>query len=211
MGAGHASPRLDVEDLVGRHVRLQPLRPEHASGLAAASAGDRSTYDWTRVPDGEADARVYVRWLLDMAERLEVAPFVQRRMPDGVVVGATRFMEPHWWLGRRDPDEVEIGGTWLAATAQRTPVNTEAKLLLLGHAFDAWGVQRVAICTDARNERSRRAIERLGANLDGVMPRHRASSAAGDGDRLRDSAMYSITAPDWPRVRAGLEARLPAR
>ena len=208
MGAGATSRRLDTDDLVGRHVHLQPLQHHHAAELAAAGSGDRSTYGWTWVPDGEADARAYVDWLLAQAEALEVAPFVQRRLPDGVIVGTTRFMEPRWPLGRDDPDEVEVGGTWLRADAQRTPINTEAKLMLLTHAFDVWGVQRVAICTDARNERSRVAIERLGATFEGILRRHRPSAARADGDTLRDSALFSIIAPDWPAVRAGLESRL---
>ena len=209
MGAGATSRRLDAGDLLGRHVHLQPLRRDHASELALAGSGDRSTFGWTWVPGGEADARAYVDWLLDQADALQVAPFVQRRLPGGVIVGATRFLDPRWPLARDDPDEVEIGGTWLAADAQRTPVNTEAKLMLLTHAFDVWGVQRVAICTDARNERSRLAIERIGATFEGVLRRHRPSAVPDDGDRLRDSAMYSITAPEWPAVRNTLEARLP--
>ena len=113
-------------------------------------------------------------------------------------------MEPRWPLGRDDPDEVEIGGTWLSSAAQRTAVNTDAKLLLLTHAFEAWRVQRVAICTDVRNDRSRRAIERLGARFDGVLPRHRPSTVPGEEGLLRDTAVYSIIEPDWPDVRAHL-------
>ena len=106
-----------------------------------------------------------------------------------------------------NPDEIEIGGTWLAATAQRTPVNTEAKRLLLGHAFDAYGVQRVAICTDARNERSRTAILRIGATFEGVLRRHRPRAGT-DPVELRDRAMYSVIADEWPSVRARLDERL---
>ncbi len=120
-------------------------------------------------------------------------------------------MSPAWPLGRRDPDEVEVGGTWLAADAQRSPINTEAKLLLLTHAFDVWDVRRVAICTDARNERSRRAIERLGATFEGVLRQHRASTAAGEAGTLRDTAVYAIVAADWPAVRDRLSARAAER
>lgn len=208
MGAGDTSPQLGIEDLLGRHVHLQPLQLHHAAELAEAAKGDRSTFGWTHVPDGPSAAQTYVRWLLDLAQERNVAPFVQRRLPGGEIVGATRFMEPKWPLGRIDPDEVEIGGTWLSASAQRTSINTEAKLMLLTHAFDTWGVQRVPICTDARNEQSRRAIERLGASFEGVLRRHRPSAVPGDGDRLRDSALYSIVAPDWPEIRARLEVRL---
>ncbi len=86
-------------------------------------------------------------------------------------------MDLRWWSGRDVPDEVEVGGTWLAASVQRTPLNTEAKLLLLGHAFEMWGVHRVALATDARNERSRAAIERIGARFEGVLRNHRFSYA----------------------------------
>jgi RimJ/RimL family protein N-acetyltransferase len=200
--------RLDVSALTGRHVSLEPLRHEHVDAIADAGSGDRSTFGFTQVPDGRDEARNYVDWLIADAAELRAAPFVQRRRTDGEIVGCTRYMSPHWPLGRPDPDEVEIGGTWLAASAQRTPVNTEAKLLLLTHAFDVWGVQRVAICTDARNQRSRQAIERIGARFEGVLRRHRRSTHPGDGDRLRDTATYSITVDDWTDVRDSLRNRL---
>ena len=116
------------------------------------------------------------------------------------MVGCTRFLNPLWPLGREHPDEVEIGGTWLSTSAQRSAINTEAKLLLLTHAFETWHVQRVAICTDARNAQSRRAIERLGARFEGELRRHRRSTRAGEGTRLRDTATYAITIDDWPTV-----------
>jgi N-acetyltransferase len=192
--------RLAAPPLTGRHVILEPLRTEHVHEIAVAGDGDRSTFAYTQVPDGVDEAERYVAWLLDDAVHERAAPFVQRRAGDGVVVGCTRFLSPSWPLGRAEPDEIEIGGTWLSASAQRTPINTEAKLLLLTHAFETWGVQRVAICTDARNQRSRRAIERIGAQFEGVLRRHRRSTHAGDGSRLRDTASYSITVDDWPDV-----------
>ncbi len=197
-------PALDVDDLVGTHVILERLRPDHVTDIAAAGSGDRSTFGWTGVPGDEAEAEAYVEWLLDDAAHGRAAPFVQRRTADGAIVGCTRFMSPSWPLGRRDPDEVEVGGTWLAADAQRSPINTEAKLLLLTHAFDVWSVQRVAICTDDRNDRSRRAIERLGATFEGILRRHRPSTAAGEAGTLRNTAVYSIIADEWPAVRARL-------
>jgi RimJ/RimL family protein N-acetyltransferase len=199
--------RLDVTTLTGRHVSLEPLRRDHVDAVAAAGSGDRSTFDYTQVPDGREEAQTYVDWLVGEAAESRASPFVQRRLVDDRVVGCTRFLNPSWPLGRSDPDEVEIGGTWLAATAQRTAINTEAKLLLLTHAFDVWNVQRVAICTDARNGRSRRAIERLGAQFEGVLRRHRLSTHPGDGDRLRDTATYSITIDDWPEIGGQLRAR----
>jgi RimJ/RimL family protein N-acetyltransferase len=113
-------------------------------------------------------------------------------------------MSPAWPLGRRAPDEVEVGGTWLAADAQRSPINRNAKLLLFTQAFDVWEVRRLAICTDARNERSRTAIERLGATFEGVLRQHRPSTAAGESGVLRDTATYSIVADEWPAVRERL-------
>ncbi len=181
---------------------------DHAEAIASAGAGDRSTFGYTQVPDGPDEAADYVAWLLDDAAHHRAAPFVQRRVADGAVVGCTRYLNPAWPLGRSDPDEVEIGGTWLSPSAQRTPINTEAKLLLLTHAFEVWNVQRVAICTDARNEQSRRAIERLGAPFEGVLRRHRRSTRAGEDDRLRDTAVYAITVDDWPGVHSLLTEHL---
>lgn len=199
---------LEVPTLTGRHVLLEPLREDHVEEIAAAGSGDRSTFAYTQVPDGREEADEYVAWLLDDAARHQAAPFVQRRTTDSVVVGCTRFLNPLWPLVRTEPDEVEIGGTWLSASAQGTSINTEAKLLLLTHAFETWGVQRVAICTDARNERSRRAIERVGAGFEGVLRRHRRSTHVGEDGQLRDTAGYSITFDDWPTVQASLVDRL---
>jgi RimJ/RimL family protein N-acetyltransferase len=194
--------------LAGRHVRLEPLTPAHAAGLAAVGAGDRSTFGLTPVPDDEHSASTYVAGLLVDAAAGSALPFATL-LPDGEVVGATRFLDLQYWpLGDDRPAGVpvvaEIGGTWLAPRAQRTAVNTEAKLLMLAHAFDTWRVLRVSLKTDARNARSRAAIERLGARFDGVL---RAHSPAADGG-LRDTAYYSILDTEWPMVRAGLESRL---
>lgn len=197
-------PTLIAPVMSGRFVALEPLRPEHATEIAAAAAGDRSSYGYTQVPDGVDQSHDYITWLLDDAANARVAPFVQRRVSDGAAVGCTRYLNPAWPLSRRDPDEVEIGGTWLAAVAQRTPINSEAKLLLLTHAFEAWQAQRVAICTDVRNEQSRRAIERIGAEFEGVLRRHRTSTRAGETNTLRDTATYSITIDEWPTVKRRL-------
>jgi RimJ/RimL family protein N-acetyltransferase len=196
--------RLELDRLAGRHVVLEPMRPDHVPELAPATGGDRSSFGYTRVPDGLDETEAYVDWLLNDAADGTVGPFVQRRISDGRLVGCTRYLHPSWPLGRKSPDEVEIGGTWLSADAQRSAINTESKLLLLTHAFDRWGSQRVAICTDARNQRSRDAIERLGAHFEGVLRRHRPSTHAGDGNRLRDSAMYAVTIDDWPELRERL-------
>ena len=143
-------------------------------------------------------------------------PFATVECASGTVVGSTRFWNLEYWswpaghpLRRPEgvPDAVEIGYSWLAPEAQRTAVNTEAKLLMLAHAFEAWQVHRVTLKTDVRNARSRAAIERLGARLDGVL---RAATPASDGG-LRDTAWYSLLRSEWPEVRERLAARLAAR
>ncbi len=208
--------KLPAPTLTGRHVQLEQLRIEHVDELVAAANEDRATYTWTAVPPTVVEMTAYVAGLLADQERGEVVPFVQRRIADGTLVGCTRYLRLEWWGDRTSvvgagvsisvPAELEIGGTWLAASAQRTPINTEAKLLLLGNAFDEWHVERVAICTDVRNSRSRTAIERIGATFEGVLRRHRGSYVPGEG--ARDSAMYSVIADEWPAVRAGLVERL---
>ena len=194
--------------LAGRRVRLEPLTPEHAGGLAAAAAGDRSTFGLTRVPDGVPEARAYIADALEEAERGWSRPFATVLAESGALVGSTRFLDLQYWPvdERRAgiPVVAEIGATWLAAAVQRTPVNTEAKFLMLRHAFEVWRVQRVSLKTDARNARSRAAIERIGARFDGVL---RRSSPAADGG-LRDAAYYSILDTEWPTVRSALEQRL---
>jgi RimJ/RimL family protein N-acetyltransferase len=146
-------------------------------------------------------------------------PFVQRSVNAdsslGDVVGCTRFMNILFPLGRTVngvsvPDEIEIGGTWLAKSAQRTSVNTEAKLLLMTHAFDTWGVQRVAICTDERNEQSRRAIERIGGVFEGVLRSDRPSWVPSEKGLLRNTAVYSVVSAEWPRVKSRLTTILSA-
>jgi RimJ/RimL family protein N-acetyltransferase len=205
--------------LTGRLVVLEPLRPDHVPALAAAAGGDRSTYAYTRVPDGEDDAAAYVAGALADAEAGRAVPFAVRRRVDDTVVGSTRFLDldvftwpPPSPPGRPSPavgsypTVAEIGSTWYAPGAQRTGVNTECKLLLLTHAFETWGCLRISFKTDARNQASRRAIERLGAHFEGI---RRAHVAAVDGT-VRDSAYYSILATEWPDVREGLRARLAA-
>lgn len=203
--------RLQVSTLTGTHVALEPLSHEHVDALAAAASLDRGTFGYTQVPDGHDETVAYVDWLVEDAANGRAAPFAQRRLADDTIVGCTRFMSPLSPLGRNDPDEIEIGGTWLATSAQRTAVNTEAKLLLLTHAFEVWSVQRVAICTDARNTQSREAIEHLGAHFEGILRRHRRSTRSVDATRLRDTAAYAITVDDWPALRDVLLSRSAAR
>ena len=195
--------------LTGKHVQLEQLRIEFADELTAAGNEERSTYGWTPVPPTVDGMQRYIAGLLDDQQARSVVPFVQRRLSDGVLVGCTRYLRLEWWGGDDLPAEVEIGGTWLAASAQRTAINTEAKYLLLRNAFDDWNVHRVAICTDSRNTQSRTAILRIGAAFEGILRSHRGSYAPGEENIVpRDSAMYSVVRSDWPEVKRSLEARL---
>jgi RimJ/RimL family protein N-acetyltransferase len=199
--------------LAGAHVQLEPLALAHVDGLVAAADEDRRSYGMTYVPTDHQAMTDYVRSALADADRGAAVPFATLRRGGGVV-GSTRFGNIDRWgwppafrhLDRPPghADVVEIGWTWLAASAQRTAINTEAKLLMLGHAFEVWAVRRVTIKTDMRNERSRAAIARLGARLDGLW---RSNQPAADGTE-RTSAVYAILAAEWPEVRAGLVRRL---
>jgi RimJ/RimL family protein N-acetyltransferase len=199
--------------LEGRFVRLEPLSLDHVSGLVAASSGDRDSFVYTLVPNGETEARNFVESALASQVAGAAIPLATIDRRTGRVVGTTRFFDIQFWdwpsgsphqRGAELPDALEIGYTWLAPDAQRTAINTEAKLLMLSHAFEVWRVHRVRLVTDARNERSRRAIERLGARFDGVL---RAARTAFDGG-IRDSACYSMLDSEWPAARAELQARL---
>lgn len=199
--------------LEGRWVRLEPLGRSHAAGVLAAASGSRDTYGFTLVPGTAAETSAYIDGALAEQEAGRALPFATVDRARRVVVGCTRLFNIEFWpwppgnvnqRGADRPDVAEIGWTWLAAAAQRTPINTEAKLLMLAHAFDHWRVHRVSLMTDARNMRSRNAILRLGARFDGVL---RAARPASDG-AIRDTAAFSILEAEWPAVRANLEARL---
>jgi RimJ/RimL family protein N-acetyltransferase len=196
--------------LTGRDVVLRPLERGDAEALAKAGVESREHYGYTPVPDSVERAREYIERAIRMREDGLRYPFVTFYL--GCVVGSTSYwdFQPWAWLPgsamqRRDrPDVCEIGYTWLAASAQRTRCNTEAKFLMLSHAFEKWGVHRVMLRTDARNSRSRAAIERLGATFEGI---HRADKPAEDGS-VRDSAFFSIVAGEWAEVRSRLSERL---
>ena len=184
--------------LRGESVRLEPLTLEHVPALMVAASEDRSTYAFTFVPD-ELDAMAaYVATALD--EQLAGRTYAFATVEGERIVGSTRFMDIDYWQGSPVPSVLEIGGTWLSASAQRTGANTEAKLLMLSHAFETWHVHRVTFKTDARNERSRRAIERIGATFEGI---RRAHLVVPDGT-IRDSAYFSIIANEWPVVKRHL-------
>jgi RimJ/RimL family protein N-acetyltransferase len=210
---------VSVPILVGKLMALEPLAIEHVPELVVAASQDRSSYGFTVVPDGIEEMTNYVQNLMSSHQAGQDVPFVQRRVEAdgalGEVVGCTRYMNIFFPLGRilgdiRVPDEIEIGGTWLAKSAQRTAVNTEAKLLLLTHAFETWGVQRVAICTDERNEQSRRAIERIGGVFEGVLRSDRPSWVASEKGRLRNTVVYSVVSAEWPQVKSRLTTILSA-
>ena len=199
--------------LEGRHVRLEPLTVGHAQALLEVATGPRDTYGLTLVPGDEAAMVRYIQTALGDQEASRALPFATLARATGRVVGTTRFGNIEFWawppgnLNQRGPDRpdvAEIGWTWLAASAQRTPINTEAKLLMLAHAFETWRVHRVSFMTDARNERSRRAILRLGARFDGVL---RVARPASDGG-IRDTAAFSILENEWPEVKTQLQSRL---
>jgi RimJ/RimL family protein N-acetyltransferase len=185
--------------LAGRTVRLEPLEARHADALWEA-ARDERTWRWLSVLQ-PADRAAFDEWLysaLDAAAsctELPLATFAADR-----VVGSTRFLAL-----RPEHRSVEIGWTWLHPEAWGTGVNVEAKLLMLRHAFEAWGCRRVELKTDALNERSRGAMEAMGATFEGV---HRKHMLVREGVN-RDSAWYSVTDDDWPAVERGLVRRLP--
>jgi RimJ/RimL family protein N-acetyltransferase len=175
--------------------------------------GPRETFALTTVPADEPAMRQYVESALEDQAAGRALPFATVDRRAGRVVGSTRFGHIEFWAwppgnpyqrGEDRPDVVEIGWTWLASDVQRSGINTEAKLLMLTHAFEQWRVHRVSLMTDARNTRSREAILRLGARFDGVL---RAARVASDGG-IRDTAAYSILEAEWPEVKAGLQARL---
>ena len=187
--------------LSGRHVTLLPLQAQHAAALACAAAdGELWTLAYTSVPAPGEEAD-YIRGALASRDRGDSMPFVVLDAQGGVI-GSTRF----YAIDRGVPT-LSLGYTWYAARAQRTAVNTEAKRLLLGHAFDVLGCESVALETSHLNTRSQAAIERLGAKRDGVL---RAHMRHRDGS-LRDTYRYSILRAEWPAVAARLDGLLEAR
>jgi RimJ/RimL family protein N-acetyltransferase len=183
--------------LTGEHVILEPAGDRHVADLLVA-AQDESV--WTHLPWPRPHSEADVAGMLE-EERRVAHPFAQVDAESGRAVGVTTY---------RDVDErhrtLEIGGTWIGRPWWRTAINTEAKLLFLGHAFDTLHANRVAIKTDIRNERSQAAIARLGAVREGVL-RHQYVRRDGT---LRDTVIYSVLPEEWPAVRAHLTARLAA-
>lgn len=185
--------------LEGHGVRLEPLGPGHAAALAAAVQDGRLWELWYTAVPAVDEVEAYIERALREQAAGTMLPWVV--VVDGEVVGSTRYHDIVAAIGR-----VEIGYTWYAARWQRTHVNTACKLALMRHAFDELGCGVVGLRTDGVNERSQRAIERLGARRDGLV---RHFQARKDGSP-RDTVFYSILAAEWPEVRRRLEAKLAA-
>ena len=185
--------------LEGQHTSLEPLTLAHQEALiAAADDGELWNSTVTIVPTHET-MHTYIETALQSQARGSELPFVIIRKSSGEVVGTTRFYEI-------EPNDrrVAIGYTWVSLSAQRTAINTEAKLLLLTHAFEHWQCNRVEFITDVLNEQSRAAILRLGAQEEGILRNHMIMP----NGRVRDSVCFSVIAAEWPEVKAHLELRL---
>jgi N-acetyltransferase len=187
--------------LTGQYVRLEPMTEAHVPGLAEIGVDDDDI--WRFMPYGfmrsEDEIRSWVRGVLEHAAAGTDVPFAVIHLGSGRVAGATRYMEI-----RPEHNGLEIGGTWYGAEFRRTPVNTESKYLLLRHAFETLGCIRVQLKTDSRNERSQKAIERIGAVREGVLRNHMILP---DG-YYRHSVYYSILDGEWPGVKSRLEEKL---
>ena len=195
------SSAVSLITLEGSHVRLEPLRPDHAPMLweiAKDHLGD--LFRWIPYKlESLAEFQEYNARVLDEQARGLSVPFVTFRREPNQIVGTTRYMNMD--LANR---KVEIGSTWIAPQWQRTVINTEAKYLMLRHAFEVWNCVRVELKTDALNQRSRNAILRLGAKEEGTLRKHLLTW----NGRQRDSVYFSILDTEWPQVKAQLESKL---
>lgn len=198
--------------LQGTHIRLEPLELRHSNALLKAASDDPSLYRWSPVPKTLAEAERYVETALAWKNAGTAVPFAVIRLHDEAIIGSTRLWNLERWNwppnhprhDREFPDGCEIGYTWLTQSAVRTAANTEAKLLLLTHAFEVWQVFRTCFHADVRNQRSRAALERLGARFEGILRSHRIAV-----DYIpRDSARYSIVSSEWPETKRTLERKL---
>jgi RimJ/RimL family protein N-acetyltransferase len=193
---------LEPITLEGAHVRLEPLSPAHHDGLCRAiEDGELWDLHVTLVPHPR-DVPQFIEQALAAHARGEELAFATIDRATGALAGSTRFMKAHLPFKR-----VEIGFTFLARSFQRTALNSEAKLLMLAHAFERLGLNRVEFLTDVLNSRSRAAIARLGATQEGVLRQHMVMR---DG-RVRDSVIFSITAPEWPALKQQLAEKLARR
>jgi len=187
--------------LEGSDVRLEPLSESHHDALCAVGL-DPELWKWIPIQVLTRDQMMmYIRAVLAEQEKGTSIPFATVERRSGKVVGATRFMNIDVPNKR-----VEIGSTWIAGPWQRSAINTEAKYLMMRHAFEAWGCNRVELKTDALNSKSRNAISRIGAKEEGILRSHMVTWSG----RLRDTVYFSVIAPEWPEVKASLEARMKA-
>ncbi len=223
-----ACAALRIGTLEDAKVRLEPLGLGHVAGLTAAAAESPAEYQLAPVPTDSEGMRAYVLQAMAEAEAGRSVPFAivdlrgagatRARTPR--VVGSTRLMSLEWWAwpprpiqvdgeprlaaAGHPPDVAELGSVWLAASVLRTAVNTAACVLLMTHAFESWRVHRLTLKTDARNQRSRAAILRLGGKFEGIL---RAHLPAADG-QIRDTAMFSVVRSEWSALKPRLEAEL---
>jgi len=193
--------RLAPVALAGRYITLEPLTLGHLDGLCVVGL-EESLWQWvpTAVRDRE-EMRLYIETALAEQKRGVSLPFATTLRKTKQLIGSTRFANIE--MGNR---RVEIGWTWIGVAWQRSVINTEAKYLMLRHAFEEWHCLRVELKTDALNERSRKAILRLGAKEEGILRKHIVTSSG----RVRDTVYYSILDNEWPSVKAGLQAKLTA-
>lgn len=185
--------------LEGAHVRLMPLNLQHLEGLCAVGL-DEDLWKWvpSRVLDRQ-QMQGYLELALDEQQRGLSVPFTTTLKDGGQIVGCTRYANISVKDGR-----LEIGWTWIGKPWQRSAVNTEAKYLMLRHAFETLGCTRVELKTDGLNEKSRAAIQRIGAKQDGILRKHTLTYSG----RIRDTVYFSILDDEWPAVKAGLETKL---
>ena len=185
--------------LSGKYVRLEPLTFAHEAALnEAASDGELWNTDVTIIPRSDG-MNAYIQFALDGLKDGTQLPFTIVQLAGNQIVGTTRFYDIF-----PNDRKCAIGYTWLAKSAQRTPINTEAKLLMLTYAFETWKCVRVELITDVRNEQSRAAIERLGAKQEGILRKHIMLPSG----RIRDSVVFSIIDSEWPDVKESLIERL---
>jgi RimJ/RimL family protein N-acetyltransferase len=200
-------PELNNAEIHGTFVRLEPLRSGQAAELLAAANEDRASFVYIDVPSDVAAMTAYIERLGSERAAGHGLPFAICDLSTGRLVGVTRYLNVEWWPSgsehANNPSFVEVGGTWLAASAQRTHVNTESKILMFGYAFEQLGVGRISLHTDEADERARVSVLRLGAWFEGVRRGHEI----GVDGTMRNAAYFSITAVEWPAVRAVLLQR----